>query len=291
MGKRLNNLDIKYICQQYISGDSSRKIASSLGVDHGTCLRILKNNGIERRGASESKQLYSINEDFFSKIDTEEKAYVLGVIHSDGYVRNTRKDHLLRIVLQSGDENLLHKIRTVLGSNRPLYEHSKKTKTKGVRYYKSLSINNIKIVKDLCDLGYQSPKTLTIRFPNFLEDSLVRHFVRGVVDGDGCLFYSPGSSPSVCITGNHLFINDLEEIFLRFCGVYSGIIQQSISSSRICCNSYLDTLILLDWLYQDSIIYLDRKYYKYLEIKAICNQKLLRNHDKRLKKKLINYVI
>ena len=42
--------------------------------------------GIKTRSLSDSHKVYYLNENYFEKIDTEEKAYWLGFIYADGYI-------------------------------------------------------------------------------------------------------------------------------------------------------------------------------------------------------------
>jgi len=73
--------------------------------------KILKDNNIsinyERRNHK-----YVYNEDFFQKIDTEEKAYILGLLFADGSVHNKR--NVVKLQLQDVDKEILEKISSCL---------------------------------------------------------------------------------------------------------------------------------------------------------------------------------
>lgn len=106
--------------------------------------------------------------------------------------------------------------------------------------------------------------------------NLKRHFVRGYFDGDGCV-----SIPkNICkinfsFVGNYNFLNGIREY------VESNIPNFEITLSK-CNHSDVYTINksgrfivqkFLEWLYDDSTIYLQRKYNKYLKIKQIMKGK------------------
>ena len=55
---------------------------------------------------------YKINEKFFSTIDTQEKAYVLGLLYADGYVNKLHT--CITLALSEKDADILKKICGVL---------------------------------------------------------------------------------------------------------------------------------------------------------------------------------
>lgn len=67
---------------------------------------------------------YNVDDNFFNKIDSHEKAYLLGVWYSDGYLviegNNTK-----RIGLDVKDEDWLISIKQTLKSEAPLYKTAK----------------------------------------------------------------------------------------------------------------------------------------------------------------------
>jgi hypothetical protein len=72
------------IVNEYISGESSEVLAEKHNTGGNTIRRILKENGVKIRPSTENKRKYKINQDFFETIDTEEKAYFLGLLYADG---------------------------------------------------------------------------------------------------------------------------------------------------------------------------------------------------------------
>ncbi len=105
------------IINSYLNHESSVSIGRRYGVSHKIILKVLHRKGIE---VSQSKMVrkYNVDEQFFDVIDTPEKAYVLGLLYSDGY--NNPDKSTVSISLQEEDRDLLEQIRLLLKSEKPL---------------------------------------------------------------------------------------------------------------------------------------------------------------------------
>ena len=113
-------LPISKIISEYNSGRSSLELAEKYNVSKKVILDRLRKAHIDRRSISASKRKYSLNEDYFENIDTEEKAYWLGFLLADGnisYSGRYNKGRHLRIALQNKDKNHLEKMKFSLKSN------------------------------------------------------------------------------------------------------------------------------------------------------------------------------
>ena len=69
---------------------SCSKIADKLGCSLCGIYDALKRWKVSTRNLRDSHLVYSVNDDYFSEIDTEEKAYWLGFIYADGYVTGSK---------------------------------------------------------------------------------------------------------------------------------------------------------------------------------------------------------
>lgn len=125
---------------------------------------------------------YTANESFFSSVDTEEKAYVLGFVATDGHV----SEDGVRWTLQASDMPILERIREAMGSNHPIkplrMKNSGGTVTDGVY----MTIYSKRLVSDLRALGMEKDKTRTVQ-PWTGSANLQHHYWRGCMDGDGWL--------------------------------------------------------------------------------------------------------
>lgn len=218
---------------------------------------------------------YKYNKDYFNKIDTPDKAYWFGFTCADGcitsFYRNEKlKAMSLEFTLQKRDKRHLEKFLEALDSNVTIRD---KTAKCGEKNYPAcrLNINCTKMCRDLIDLGCTPQKTFTFRFPkeNILPRHLVRDFLRGYFDGDGCINVSEmaGKPHIICtFTGTKLIIGDLIEVLIN-----EGVIRKRPKVTRKKdTNSFSffihgtdDVYEFLSYLYDDSHYYLDRKYNEY----------------------------
>ena len=130
-----------------------------------------------------------IRHDFFSNIQTELQAYLLGFYASDGSIDEKRKT--LRIHLQKRDSEIVYLYKDIISPDARTFtinEHQT-TGRNGmiVTAHESfgVDITSTKICQDLVNLGIGYNKSYTdLHIPN-IDKSLIRHFIRGYFDGDG----------------------------------------------------------------------------------------------------------
>lgn len=222
-----------------------------------------------------SKYKYRYDIDYFNLIDNAEKAYWLGFLYADGSVteikrKNSVNSMTLDISLKQDDVGHLEKFNCALQSNIPI-------KTRTVKYndkqYQAcrLQVNSTKLCKDLCNLGCTPRKTYNLTFPNddIVPKEFKRDFIRGFFDGDGCICVTQnnthitltltGMQPMLELISNYL----ISEGVLRVNPTY-----HQDKRSQACSVYYYGKSAckeILDYLYKNASIYLDRKYKKYVD--------------------------
>ena len=90
--------------QDYLHGMNSREIATKYGLKQATITLWLRKEGITRHRGP--KSLIS-KEDFFERIDTEEKAYYLGWIMADGCVSCYNGQYSIKIGIGIVDRDII----------------------------------------------------------------------------------------------------------------------------------------------------------------------------------------
>jgi hypothetical protein len=133
-----------------------------------------------------------INENFFRHW-TNEMAYVLGVIYTDGHINPGRKldpsqkttTMSPRLVIAQKQPELLLKVSKLMNCNMKL-RYKKKRGIAGALYV--FDICSEKIYNDLINFGLSPQKSKTVEFPNIPKE-FVRHFIRGCWDGDGSIYF------------------------------------------------------------------------------------------------------
>lgn len=245
----------------YLSGKTMQEIADIANCNVTNIHSHLRRMGVKSRSFAEASRKYSLDETYFEKIDTEEKAYFLGFLYADGY--NFEKKGLIELSLQDRDLHILIKFRELLQyENAPILYKSK-------RPHRSLFVYSGKISRDLAALGCMQAKTFKIEFPTFIDESLIRHFIRGYFDGDGCIHNPKKRDVQLSVLGNIKFITALQDHFIKVLNVNRVKLHQRFKHCECYTLAYHGIklpLKVLNYLYKDSTIHLDRKYKKYLSI-------------------------
>ena len=188
------------------------------------------------------KQKYLYNESFFKTIDTEIKAYTLGFIAADGHIRSKPQ---LVIKLNPKDETILVDIKRALEYTGPLIREG----TKSI----ALIIYSPSIVEDLAKLGILRNKTNNLLLPlDRMEQSLHRHLLRGLFDGDG---HIGNGSTSLCASNESLKDQLLDLIRSRFKEVPTVRYGNNCYKLNLCRRHHE----FLKWIYEESTIALNRK--------------------------------
>lgn len=262
----------KKIISLYKAGFSFSQIAKRMNISSSGVKLILKTFNIDIRpqhmkghskGTTKNRK-YFFNLDFFSRIDTEEKAYWLGFLYADGYVNY---NGLINISLQERDKGHLEKFKKSIQANNTNLKYSIKTKSF------SLSIRSVKTASDLIRLGCKQKKSLILKFPTEeqVPCTLINHFMRGYFDGDGCICITNLKSPTFSVLGTKDFLDKFEEIMDKNISnhrYHKRIHKDSWkqNTEEISRGGRNQLLKIMQFLYKDSTIYLERKYDKFNKI-------------------------
>ena len=243
------------ICDRYSRGEGSWKIARNFSLYPPDVLRIVRaNNGTVRPAIK-----YDVNHSVFSVIDSQAKAYWLGFIAADGYVGYR---DALRVNLAKGDSGHLEKLRIFLETNSPVKSYAPRSNPHG---FSKLSVTSKPICSDLAKFGIIGKKSSVLRWPN-LEESLLRHFLRGYFDGDGCIYVSyKGAfhkSFGICLVSNPGFLTSCGIWISKACNIPPRDLLKagnSFKAKELRYRRQSDVQSILRLMYRDSCIGLERK--------------------------------
>lgn len=202
------------IIAKYNAGKSTVELGKEYGVNPNSIYYRLKKLGINPRGRSQAKRTYDVVEDFFDLINTQEKAYLLGILYADGC--NSTEISCIRLILGEQDYDLLQRLcKLIYKCDRPLLKRKGKLFTdNGKEYLRKdsycLAISNKHISQQLESYGLVKAKSLKVTFPTCIPDNLLSHFVRGYFDGDGSLSFSSGQI-AISILGTENFTETLRD--------------------------------------------------------------------------------
>jgi hypothetical protein len=283
MDTSLLPIDPEEVSRLYLSGLSRDEVARKLNVLSHRVRSIIEKLGISRsqkEGTKIFSTKYIVNERFFEHIDTLEKCWALGWFYTDGFNRISPPD--ARISLNEVDEEVLIKLKNLIGSTRPLQYEPK--------YHRiSLIVSRKQFSEDLARQGCMQNKSLIIQYPHAVLDTRAKTcaFLRGALEGDGCIHVSRIASkrgPHVIVSiacASPEFVSALSDIFLIYWGLKGSIVKNKsrpvvgikFDGARTKVKEMLDEIYSLKTLN----LYLERKYQKYQEASVLL-EKLIANH-------------
>lgn len=216
---------------------------------------------------------YSFDEHVFDVIDTEEKAYWLGWLFSDGY--NHLSKCIVALRVQEKDAEILYKFQKFLQTDTPIHTYKRIVKTSGMyRAYSELALCSPYFSERLSILGCVQAKTFIADFPN-IPGSLFQHFIRGYYDGDGCFSVikrkdrkNPNSKTyQFNITGMEKMLLKIQDIIVHNADVKKLPLKTKAGTKAVTMHYGGHNVCkkILDYLYNNASIYLKRKYDKYCE--------------------------
>jgi len=209
--------------------------------------------------------MYKANFDFFNEINTEEKAYWLGFILADGYINS--RDNTVGIELKSTDIDHLLKFKKDIEAEHPVKIFHKNS-TFGEQDNCRIVITNKSIKSDLLNLGLTTTKSKDGILPN-IYGNYTNHMIRGYFDGNGCIsteYRKEYQYIQLSFCGTKEITNKIEEISgFEWCH-YDRFPNRNNNNDAILTGKQKESKNFLNWMYNGSHIYLDRKYEKYKNV-------------------------
>ena len=255
----------------YLSGMSVSKICNLKQLDRHNLGRRFKKDGMKVGLGCSNARTYNLNEHYFDVIDTEEKAYILGFIYADG--NNLFRTNRISIHLSKTDEEILKKMSHIFYGAEVLKYNSRTNKDGQVFDYVWLNLYSKHMSRHLATLGVVEAKSHKIVFPAWLDKTLYRHFIRGLIDGDGWIYIPKlednRNSPNVGLICTRQVNDFLKDYFEKELGLKSYLVKAHKQDFDVMCEirvkNYHQCKIFMDWLYKDAAIYLQRKHKLYQE--------------------------
>ena len=217
-----------------------------------------------------------IRHDIFSKIETELQAYLLGFYASDGNINEKRKT--FRIHLQKQDSELVYLYKDIISPDARTFtvdEHKTTGRNgKEINAHESfgVDITSAKLCTDLVNLGIGYNKSYSDLHIPEMSESLIRHFIRGYFDGDGCItiWLSKEKGKSDRVRGKFDICAKSASIlneFIKFFATHDIKINLNYLKRddmyRISTSSKKELEKIYNILYKDSNFYLSRKFNKF----------------------------
>lgn len=202
-------------------------------------------------------------EDRFDEITTEEEAYWLGFLYADGWV--SASGNSIELMLTKKDENHIEKFRKFLNLSNIIQQKTMVVEGKSYGAVR-VSFKSEVIREQLINLGCTPRKTFTVKFPT--EDQvpthLIRHFIRGYIDGDGSLTLrtDPTTTARFSINGTYDMLTGIIDAM----GWHKTKMRHVGDNYAIAYGGVTNAIKLLIPVYNNSKIHLERKNKIYLEM-------------------------
>lgn len=239
-------------------------LAKEIKWDKETLRNFINEQGWKKRTNNRINK--NIKSDYFSTIDSPNKAYILGLLFTDGSVdKAPGKQGRIRLGLQSQDKAILEKIKEELNITSELtYDQ------RGKGCY-SLEFSDDQIFQDLSKYNIVPNKTYVVQhLPTNIPKEYLKDYIRGLIDGDGSISFDETKSKDVTLH----FTSYHESIAKDFQNLIDKFLIQKNNSNKLYFTSawhcqwrgYQQVTKILDMVYKDADLYIDRKYNSYLQL-------------------------
>lgn len=180
--KQLTESDKDEIVQMFSDKIGIRQIAKIFPCTVRAVPLVLKERGI----IAKRKNRYALNEHYFDNINTEQQAYWLGFIMADGCITTS---NYFAFTLAEKDKDMVYQLAKDLQYTGSVYTPD----ISSSNFHRTNSYRINFSSKLLCDalrkLNITEHKALREDVP-MLSENLMRHFIRGMFDGDGSVYTS-----------------------------------------------------------------------------------------------------
>lgn len=266
-----NDMDI-YLMNNY-QNMSYDKLSVSIGLPLSAKTEVRRRCiylGIKRKTGRD------FNQNYFD-VWSPNMSYILGLIAADGTIQFKEGVHNnISIALKKEDREILEKIKKEIGMEKKLLDRPGHVgviqgKTVITKPYTILQVSSKHACKKIISFGIIPNKTYIMSDIN-IPDEYFSHFLRGYFDGNGCVKYRKDGKykyPYMNILTSNRKLMDLIESKIEF---ELGLNNKAMTISR---HERIDlfrldytckkAVKLLDWLYKDADLKLNRKYKIYQE--------------------------
>lgn len=256
--KRLTPEIEQEIISSYQKGMSANEILKYIPFKtRKTIYDVLERHGVSKRSSHGRVDYKSYNQNIFVNIDSQEKAYWLGILLTDGYICDTRKGCELQVGLQMIDVDLLEKFKDFLGTNNPILKLAVRSERHQQMY--RVVVNSKQMANDLSKYGIVPRKSKTTYLP-ILKHNLMPHLLRGILDGDGTISHRQDGNVIIGFCGTERLVAELRIWLISKLNIADNRLHKNESVSFIQWSHIQDVGKIVDYLYKDAEVYMERKF-------------------------------
>lgn len=274
--RRLTDSDLRRTNSIYIEYDLSLEFLSKK-IGHAPSwwsiqfrrLQLPTHSSSHRTPGSSPPRRYRLRDpNAFRKIDTPEKAFLVGFLFADAKpLGNAKRLQGLQLTIGKRDSRIFDKLCSVLGAEKNYVVTP--TIIDGRRYEcLTMTIYSVALGRDLAKLGIVPGRTRKNIPPPRIPEHLLPHFVRGLIDGDGWITRSrqarsPLAGWSIGVCGSASVVSFAQKYAARL-GIPENPMKRNGSPDGPCWKANwhgIRALRLIEHLYKDAEhLSLPRKY-------------------------------
>lgn len=247
----LSDAQLSKLRRLYAQGKSHRDVAKLVGLSSKVVRTRLTKLG-EMRAHDIAARRFVLNDGVFG-LGTEETMYWIGFLMADGNVHHTYgRQARISLALMRSDRGHIEKFAKFVGApSSNIYDYS-------TRAISKLTLASDRMAEDLALCGVIPCKSMVAKIPTGRTDLLYsRHYWRGVLDGDGCIYLNKRNYCSVSLTsGSPEFLAQFER-FLKKENLKTGTVYKityALHGEK--------AVAVVRALYNGASVYLARKYDK-----------------------------
>ena len=250
------------IAKIYMAGYSIARIARAYGCLHKTIRKALNRQNIQtrkrnpkppyiRKQRKPSKYIIT-NPTAFDNLNDEQALYWLGFCYADSDIR----DNNLRLGLSIKDRTQLERLSIFLGG--------KLENITNMAISCRVNFSDKYLANQLTNLGIVVRRGEFWRMAKEIPDGLESHFIRGYIDGDGCIF----NDSRFIILGQEDILQWIKEQFTKYANGSTEInFRQRQGILEGTWGGRFQFLRIADYVYKDATIFMKRKKDRYDKIK------------------------
>lgn len=243
-------------------GNSPSEVSKLLKCNKSTISSIIKRFNIQNY---KILNYNTCNHHYFDTVDNETKSYLLGLFVADGWIDNNR----FGISILSSDSYILEHFKNVTSNKINVKNRTTNTVLRKDISTIRWSSNIMKLKFKEYNILQNKTYNVDFKFPfEKIQHNLIRHFIRGFIDGDGSFESNKGIFTITIVNTSFEFLKQIGEYFKTI----SDGIGYKISTKMGKTVNYYTLRInfnninkpekvynIYKYLYSDSTIYFNRK--------------------------------
>lgn len=247
-------MDKEYLKECLDKGMSTRQISNECGLHHNTISYWITKYKLNDTGKYAKLPKYA-----FEKIDTKEKAYVLGYILADGAINEKNS---VEFACTIEDKELLYFISDIV-NGRVILDYTLDKKSR--RFPRARMTRMIKDITKFTGGRLKKER----HYPR-IEEDLERYMLLGFFDGDGCITWGRRKDRNriwqkISFTSQLKLLEGVQKLLYRKLGISTIVRPKSNEDCYVLSFSEKNDVIkFCEYIYpNDDFIILNRKYIKY----------------------------